>query len=101
MTTQLYRPRAQPANLRSMSSTIGGTAIPVTHYRILTKEQPLATARCVAKHGPGAGFTDAPSVANSSTRYGRAGPRMPHARISVPHPRRVLLSFEWFIGAVG
>ena len=37
-----------------MSSAIGGTAIPITHYRILAKQQPAATARCVAlqQRGP-------------------------------------------------
>jgi hypothetical protein len=51
LTTHLYRPGAHPSNLRSMSSTIARTAIPITHYRILTKEQPAATARCVAERG--------------------------------------------------
>ena len=48
VTTQFYRPGAHPSNLRSMSSTIARTAIPITHYRILTKEQPAATPRLVA-----------------------------------------------------
>jgi hypothetical protein len=37
LTTHLYRPGAQPSNLRSMPSTTAGTAIPITHSRILTK----------------------------------------------------------------
>ena len=48
LTTQLYRPGAHTSNLRSMSRTIARTAIPITHYRILTKKQPAATARLVA-----------------------------------------------------
>ena len=31
-----------------MSSAIGRTAIPITHYRILAKQQPAPTARLVA-----------------------------------------------------
>ena len=48
LTTQLYRLGAHTSNLRSKSSTIARTAIPITHYRILTKEQLAATARLVA-----------------------------------------------------
>ena len=48
LTTQLYRLRAHTSNLRSMQSTIARTAIPITHYRILTNEQLAATARLVA-----------------------------------------------------
>jgi hypothetical protein len=50
LTTHLYRLGAHPSNLRSISSTIARTAIPITHYRILAKEQPAATARLVAEH---------------------------------------------------
>jgi hypothetical protein len=32
-----------------MSSTIARNPIPITHYRILAKQQPAATARPVAK----------------------------------------------------
>ena len=53
LTTQLYRLGAHTSNLRSMSSTIARTAIPITHYRILTKEQLAATARLVAKRSSG------------------------------------------------
>jgi len=43
VTTQLYRPGAGPSSLRSMPSTLGGTAIPIN--RILTSEDPGASAR--------------------------------------------------------
>ena len=38
-TTSLYRPGAHTSNLRSTSSTTVRTAIPIAHYRILSKEQ--------------------------------------------------------------
>ena len=63
LTTQLYRPGAHTSNLRSKSSTIARTAIPITHYRILTKEQLAATARLVAKHKPGGSWAGAWNVA--------------------------------------
>jgi hypothetical protein len=48
LTVQLYRPRSSPPTRRSMSSNNPRTATATTHYRTLTKEQPAATARCVA-----------------------------------------------------
>lgn len=40
--------RSRPSNPRSMSSTTARTAIPITHDRIPTREQPDASAQCVA-----------------------------------------------------
>lgn len=51
MTTQLYRLRAHPSNLRSMSSTLA-RAIPLAHDRMLAKEEPAATARPAATRSP-------------------------------------------------
>jgi hypothetical protein len=68
LTTQLYRPGAHTSNLRSMSSTIARTAIPITHYRILSKEQPAATPRLVANRSSGVSGARHPLVANSIVR---------------------------------
>ncbi len=46
---QLYRPGADPSSTRSTSNAVARTAIPITHYRILSKQQPAATPRLVAK----------------------------------------------------
>ena len=76
LTTQLYRLGAHTSNLRSMSSTIARTAIPITHYRILTKEQPAATARLVAKHSPVDADARHPLVAKDSCgSWGVRGPK--------------------------
>jgi hypothetical protein len=72
LTTQLYRLGAHTSNLRSISSTIARTAIPITHYRILTKEQLAATARLVAKHSLGRSAGDDSCWAKA--RAGRVQP---------------------------
>jgi hypothetical protein len=48
LTNQLYRPGADASSTRSTSSAVARTAIPITHYRILSKQQPAATPRLVA-----------------------------------------------------
>lgn len=40
LTTQLYRPGADPSSTRSTSSAVARTEIPITRYRILSKQQP-------------------------------------------------------------
>ena len=72
MTTQLYRLRAHPSSPRSMSSTVARTAIPITHYRILTKEEPAATVRPVARQSRRAGAADEPYVAEALVNSGAA-----------------------------
>ncbi len=59
MTNQLYRPGADPSSTRSTSSAVARTAIPITHYRIPSKQQPAATRRLVANHASRVGPADA------------------------------------------
>ena len=46
---------------------IARTAIPITRYRILTKQQAAPTARCVAKGSPGVADPRDRDVANAIT----------------------------------
>jgi hypothetical protein len=47
LTDQLYRLGADPSS-GDTSSAVAGTAIPITHDRILIKQQPAAAPRLVA-----------------------------------------------------
>jgi hypothetical protein len=67
-----------------MSSTIARTAIPITHYRILAKEQPAATARPVAERSCRAG-ADVTEV--SPEALGAPGNAQKRKRSSAPTPR--------------
>ena len=73
LTTQLYRPGAHTSNLRSTSSTTARTAIPIAHYRILSKEQLAATARLVAKRSRGVNDRHDRGVAIGIASSRRAG----------------------------
>jgi hypothetical protein len=69
-----------------MSSTIARTAIPITHYRILTMEQPAATALLVAEHSSGAeaGSPLLGRQRDSDAAIGREDESTPGVESSVP-----------------
>jgi hypothetical protein len=79
LTSQLYRPGADPSSTRSTSSAVARTAIPITHYRILSKQQPAATPRLVAKRKPALTSAECWIVAKGIARMA------PHLRSLLGH----------------
>jgi hypothetical protein len=80
LTNQLYRAGPDPSSTRSTSSAVATTAIPITHYRILAKQQPAATPRLVPKDERPSGGRHDRNAAIAAVRPGRPKRESDHQR---------------------